>query len=121
LGEENIDDIPICKQSLCRIIVNKDDETIMVKLIELENQKIIDNLRGTVEKFVNNAASCQTIGMSDDLSKITRLMEMLHHKSIQKELTQDQENTLHATILDHKRGLDFLEYDCKCVKGKEKK
>lgn len=93
----------------------------MVKFIELENQKIIDNLRGTVMKFVNNAAICQTIEISDDLSKITRLMEVLHCKSTQKELNQDQERTLHAAILDHKRGLDFLEYDCECIKGKEKK
>jgi hypothetical protein len=72
-------------------------------------------------RFVNNAVSCQTIGMSDDLSKTTRLMEILHHKSVQKELTQDQEKTLYATILDHKRGLDFIEYDCECIKGKENK
>ena len=93
----------------------------MVKFIELENQKVIDNLRGAVEKFVNNAAACRTIGMSDDLSKITRLMEVLHYSSAHKELNQDQERTLHAAILDHKRGLDFLEYDCECIKGKKKK
>jgi hypothetical protein len=87
----------------------------------LENQKTIENLRETVMRFVNNAASCRTIGMSDDLSKTTRLMEILYHKSVQKELTQDQEKTLHAAILDHKRGLDFIEYDCECMKGKEKK
>lgn len=90
-------------------------------VLVLENQKTIENLRETVMRFVNNAASCQTIGMSDDLSKTTRLMEILHHKSVQKELTQDQEKTLHAAILDHKRGLDFIEYDCDCIKGKEKK
>lgn len=90
----------------------------MVKFIELENQKIIENLRRTVMRFVNNAVSCQTIGMSDDLSKITRLMEVLHHISVQKELTQDQEKTLHAAILDHKQGLDLLEYGCECNKNK---
>lgn len=98
-----------------------DNMTTTNLVLVLENQKTIENLRETVMRFVNNAASCRTIGMSDDLSKTTRLMEILHHKSVQKELTQDQEKTLHAAILDHKRGLDFIEYDCDCIKGKEKK
>lgn len=92
----------------------------MVKLWELENQKIIDNLRETVMRFTNNAAQCKTVGMSDDLSKITRNMELLYHLSRQKgQLNPTQEKTLHAIVLDHKRGLDFLEYNCECIKVKK--
>lgn len=85
---------------------------------ELENQKYLNNLRSAVEGFIDRALECHTIGISNNITKITRTTELLEHKLRQKQLTKEQEKLLDNIRTEYERGLDILEEICICNKRK---
>lgn len=85
---------------------------------ELENQKYLNNLRSAVEGFIDRALECHTIGISNNIIKITRTTELLEHKLRQKQLTKEQEKLLDNIRTEYERGLDILEEICICNKRK---
>lgn len=85
---------------------------------ELENQRYLNNLRSAVEGFIDRALECHTIGMSNNITKITRTTELLEHKLRQKQLTKEQEKLLDNIRSEYERGLDILEERCICNKRK---
>lgn len=90
----------------------------MTKFIELENQRYINNFRSAVEGFIDKALECHTIGLSNNIAKITRITELLEHNLRQKQLTKDQEKLLDNVRTEYERGLDILETNCICTKRK---
>ena len=85
---------------------------------ELENQRYLNNLRSVVEGFTDRAIECHTIGISNNITKITRTTELLEHKLRQKQLTKEQEKLLDNIRSEYERGLDILEERCTCNKRK---
>lgn len=90
----------------------------MTKFIELENQRFLNNLREAVEGFTDRAMECHTIGISNNITKITRTTELLEHSLRRKQLTEEQEKLLNKIRAEYERGLDILEERCICNKRK---
>lgn len=88
----------------------------MVTFSELENQRFLNNLRSAVEGFTYGVLECHTIGISNDITKITRTTELLEHRLRQKLLTKEQEKLLDNIRTEYERGLDVLEENCICKK-----
>ncbi len=84
--------------------------------LELENQTLINNFESNVRRFIGKVSDCRTMGISDDILRITRATESLEHSLRQKQLTKEQEKLLDHVRTEYERGLDILEEGCKCRK-----
>jgi hypothetical protein len=87
-------------------------------ILENQNQRYLNNLRSTVEGFTDRTLECHTIGISNNITKITRTTELLEHSLRQKQLTKEQEKLLDNIRTEYERALDILEENCICRKRK---
>lgn len=83
---------------------------------ESENQILINNFESYVKKFIDRVSECRTMGISDNILRITRATESLEYSLRQKQLTKEQEKLLDHIRTEYERGLDILEEGCKCRK-----
>jgi hypothetical protein len=63
---------------------------------------------------IGKVSDCRTMGISDDILRITRATESLEHSLRQKQLTKEQDKLLDHVRIEYERGLDILE-ECRKI------